>query len=146
MHFPTIYSIQNLDTFWPSGPTMAGIQVKLKPMKFYRNFSWCNFEKLWLKFPKWEKAIVEQILVSEEREKSKSVELWEDLGRKVNHMSKVIWDKKNITEFTRSISSTRIDEPVLMMKVRVSKDKHISRWVDWENLICIRWNRIKNSA
>ena len=27
---------------------------------------------------------------------------------------------------------------------KVSKDKNISRWVDWENLIYVRWNRIKN--
>ena len=26
------------------------------------------------------------------------------------------------------------------MEVKVSKDKHISIWTDWENLICIRWN------
>ena len=31
-----------------------------------------------------------------------------DPSRKVNHLSKVIWDGKFITEFTRSISSTRI--------------------------------------
>ena len=31
-----------------------------------------------------------------------------------------------------------------MMEVKVSKDKNISRWVDQENLIYVRWNRIKN--
>ena len=67
-------------------------------------------------------------------------------NRKVNHLSKVIWDWKNITEFTRSISSTRIGEPVLMLDVKVSKDKNISRWVDRKNLIYVRWNRIKNCA
>ena len=35
--------------------------------------------------------------------------------RKVNHLSKVIWDKKIITEFTR------IGNPVLMMEAKVSK-------------------------
>ena len=30
------------------------------------------------------------------------------------------------------------------MDVKVSKDKHISRWIDWENLIYVRWNRNKN--
>ena len=54
-------------------------------------------------------------------------------SKKVNHLSKVVWDSKIITEFTRSISSTRIGQPVLMMDVKVSKDKHIRRWVDWEN-------------
>ena len=67
-------------------------------------------------------------------------------SRKVNHLSKIIWDRKTITEFTRSISSTRIGKPVLMMDVKVSKDKNISRWVDRENLIYVRWNRIKNRA
>ena len=38
--------------------------------------------------------------------------------RKVNHLSKVVWDgnRNIITEFTRSISSTSIDKPVFMMK------------------------------
>ena len=33
--------------------------------------------------------------------------------------------------------STRIDYPVFMMDVKVSRDKYISRWVDWENLIYV---------
>ena len=33
-----------------------------------------------------------------------------------------------------------------MMDVKVSKDKNINRWVDRENLIYVRWNRIKNRA
>ena len=32
------------------------------------------------------------------------------------------------------------------MDVKVSKDKNISRWVDRESLIYVRWNRIKNRA
>ena len=56
--------------------------------------------------------------------------LW--LSKKVNHLSKVVW--KFITEFTRSASSTRIGKPVFMMDIKVSKDKHISIWVDEENL------------
>ena len=43
-----------------------------------------------------------------------------------------------MTEFTRSISSTRIDKPVLMMDVKVSEDKNMSRWVDRENLVYVR--------
>ena len=31
-----------------------------------------------------------------------------------------------------------------MVNVKVSKDKHMSRWVDQENLIYVSWNRIKN--
>ena len=94
----------------------------------------------WSEFPNEGKAIVvEQILVSEEINKSKraGITVW-----KVNHQSKVIWDRKIITEFTRSISSTRVGKPVLMMDVKVSKDN--SRWVNQENLIYVRWNRIKN--
>ena len=55
---------------------------------------------------------------------------------------KIIYKNHN----TRSISSTRIGKPVLMVDVKVSKDKNISRWVDLENLIYVRWNRIKNLA
>ena len=32
------------------------------------------------------------------------------------------------------------------MDIKVSKDKHITRWVDQENLIYVRWNRLKNHA
>ena len=63
---------------------------------------------------------------------------YENQSRKVNHLSKVISDRKIITEFTRSINSTRIGKPVLMMDIKVSKDKNISRWVDPENLIYVR--------
>ena len=69
-----------------------------------------------------------------------------DPSRKVNHLSKAIWDRKIITEFTRSISSTRIGKLVLMMDVKVSEDKTISRGVDQKNLIYVRWNRIENHA
>ena len=77
------------------------------------------------------------------KNKSKRAGLWESVpSRKVNHQSKVIW--KIIIDFPRLISSTRIGKPVLMMDVEVfSKDKNISRWVDWENLIYVRWNRIR---
>ena len=54
------------------------------------------------------------------------ITVW-DPSRKVNHLSKVIWDRKIITEFTRSISSTRIGKPVLMMDVKLSKDKKVCR-------------------
>ena len=30
------------------------------------------------------------------------------------------------------------------MDIKVPKDKHINRSVDWEKLIYVRWNRIKN--
>ena len=55
------------------------------------------------------------------------ITVW-DPSRKVNHLSKVVPDRKVITEFTRSISTTRKGYSVLTMDVSVSKDKHISRW------------------
>ena len=69
----------------------------------------------------------------------------------VNLMERVNRDRKSITEFTRSTSSTsstRIGKPVLMMDVKISEDKNISRWIDRQNLILIyvTWNRIKNRA
>ena len=63
------------------------------------------------------------------KRKTVRITVW-DLSRKVNHLSKVIWDTKIITKFNRSISSTRIDKPVLMMDIKVSKDKSNRRWVD----------------
>ena len=62
------------------------------------------------------KAIIEQILVSKEINKSKRAGLWESqsgkgnfLSRKVNYLSNVVWDWRKIkTGFTRTISSTRI--------------------------------------
>ena len=73
------------------------------------------------------------------------ITVW-DPSMKVNHLSKVIWDRKIITEFTRLISFTRIGKPVLLMNVKASKNKDISRWVNRENLIYVRRNRIKNFA
>ena len=49
-----------------------------------------------------------------------------NLSRKVNHLGKVIRDRKIITEFTRSISSARIGKPVLMVDVNVSKAKTLA--------------------
>ena len=103
----------------------------------------------WSEFPNGGKAIVEQVPVSRKKEIQKRrtvrITVW-DLSWKVSHLSKVIWDRKITTEFTRSTSSSRIGKPVLVMDVKVSKDKHICRWVDRENLICVRWKRIKNHA
>ena len=104
----------------------------------------------WSTFSNGGKATVEQILASEEKrqiQKSRTVRVTvRSRSRKVNHLSKVIWDRKIIAEFTRSISSTRIGKPVLMMDIKVSKGKHISRWVDQENLIYVGWNRVKTCA
>ena len=93
------------------------------------------------------KAIAEGILVSEERNKSQRARLWESqFGIRVGKLTIWVRSFEIIEEFTRLISSTRIGKPVLMMDIKVSKNKNISRWVDRENLIYVRWNRIKNRA
>ena len=72
------------------------------------------------------RAIVEQILASEEMNKAKQAKLWEsarDPNRKVNHLSR---DRKIITEFTRSICPTRISEPVLMTDEKSPKTNTIA--------------------
>ena len=54
------------------------------------------------KFANGWKAIVEQIVVSEELNKSKRAGPWEwvrDPGKTVNHLSQVIWDRKIIKKF-----------------------------------------------
>ena len=56
------------------------------------------------------------------------ITVW-DPSRKVNHLGKVISDRKIKAEFTRSISSIRTGKPVLLMDIKVSKDKNITRWV-----------------
>ena len=62
-------------------------------------------ETKWSKFPNGGKVIVEHILASEERKKSKSGGLWESQsGILVGKLT--IWVRS--FEFTRSISSTRI--------------------------------------
>ena len=97
----------------------------------------------WSKFLNQRKVIVEQILVSEERNKFKRAGLWESQSR-IQVGKLAIWVSSfEITQFTRPISSIRTGKPVLMMCIKASKDKH-SRWVDWENLIYVRWNRTKN--
>ena len=81
----------------------------------------------------WRETTAEQRPASEEKiQKSRTVKttVW-DASRKVNHLRSF----EIITEFTRSTSSTRIGMPVLMMNVKVSKDKHIIKRVDGENLI-----------
>ena len=79
----------------------------------------------WSEFPVGGKLIVEQIIVWEEINKSKRAWLWESqseiVGRKLT-----IWERSS------------------EMDVKVSKDKHTCRWVDQENLIYVRLNRINN--
>ena len=66
----------------------------------------------WRQYSNGGKAIVEQILAPEERKKLKRAEMWEpQLEIQVGKLTiwvKVIWDRKIIAEFTKSISSTRL--------------------------------------
>ena len=78
-----------------------------------------NESATWSEFPNEGKATVVQILVLEER--NKKAGLWDSQsGIGVGKLTIKVRSseiEKIITEFTRSISSTRIDKPVLMMNV-----------------------------
>ena len=58
------------------------------------------------------KVILEQVLVSEKKkeiQKNRPLRVTaRDPSGKVNHLSKVMGDRKDITKFTRCIRSTRI--------------------------------------
>ena len=60
-----------------------------------------------------------------------------DTRKKVNHLCKVVLERKIIVDFTTSMSSIRIDLTVLMMDFKVSKDKFI-RGVDQRNVISVK--------
>ena len=80
------------------------------------------------------KAIVEQILASEERHKSKSAGLRESQsGILVGKFTIWVRSFEIITALTRSISSTR-------------KDKYISRWVDRKNPNYEIFKKLKKNA
>ena len=117
-------------------------------------WNWCKFNGNWdnnmIRISLWRKSHCRtntSIRRKKEIQKSRTMRItfWGP-SRKVNHLSKVIWDRQIIAEFTRSISSTRIGKPIVMMDVKVSKGKNISRWVDQESLNYVRWNRIRNCA
>ena len=69
------------------------------------------------------------------------------IRRKIKFVRAWLWESQSgiwvgkLTIWIRSFG-----KPVLMIDAKVSKDKSMSRLVDWENLICVRWNRIKNHA
>ena len=122
------------------------VQIRTRIVLSYamKRASRCEFDgkskttATWSEFPNVGKAIVEQMLASRKKEiqKIRTVTITvRDLSRKVNHLSNGIWDGKILSEFTRSIISTKIGKPVLMTDVKVSKEKHISGWIDWKSLI-----------
>ena len=80
-------------------------------------------------FLKGGKAIVEQILVSEERN-PKEQDYENQSAIQVGKLTNCVRSFeiiKIITEFSRSISSNKIGQSVLIMDVKVSKNKHIRR-------------------
>ena len=105
----------------------------------------------WSEFHSGGKAIVEQILVSLERNKSKRAGLWE--WQSGIHVEKLtIWVRSfqiNLKNYKSSPGRSVLPEEVsqsLWWTLKSLKTKNISRWVDQENLIYDRWNRIKNCA
>ena len=105
----------------------------------------------WSEFHSGGKAIVEQILVSLERNKSKRAGLWE--WQSGIHVEKLtIWVRSfqiNLKNYKSSPGQSVLPEEVsqsLWWTLKSLKTKNISRWVDQENLIYDRWNRIKNCA
>ena len=86
------------------------------------------------------KSIETETNISVRWNKSKRAELWgSQSGIWVGMLT--IWVKSFEIEFTKSISSIWICWHILLMDGKFSKDKHISRWVDRENLIYVRWNQ-----
>ena len=127
----------------------APISTKIVKLSDELGYPHCEFNgksmetetTTWSEFSNEGKAIKEQILASKEMN-SKEQACENRSGIQVGKL--VIWVRlfEIRTEFTKSISYTRIAKPVLMMDIKVSKDKHITRWVDWEKFIYVRWNKI----
>ena len=74
----------------------------------------------WSEFPDQGKATIEEILGPEVKKKSQRTELWEPQSG-IHEETLTIWERKIMTEFTRSTSSTRIGYPVLMMELKSLK-------------------------
>ena len=97
----------------------------------------------WSEFPNGGKAIAQQIIPSKERNKpnrTACITVW-GLSRKINHLSKVVWDYKsyNRVHHIYQFQQNRLTSPH-------DGQKHTSRCIDQENPIYVRWNRTKNSA
>ena len=73
---------------------------------------------------------------SHPKNKSKTVTA-RDPSWKVNHLSKVIQDRKIIKNVHQVYQFHQ-------NRLELKSTKHIARWVDWQNVINVRWNRIKN--
>ena len=73
---------------------------------------------------------------SHPKNKSKRVTA-RDPSWKVNHLSKVIQDRKIIKNVHQVYQFHQ-------NRLELKSTKHIARWVDWQIVINVRWNRIKN--
>ena len=73
---------------------------------------------------------------SHPKNKSKRVTA-RDPSWKVNHLSKVIQDRKIIKNVHQVYQFHQ-------NRLELKSTKHTARWVDWQNVINVRWNRIKN--
>ena len=83
-----------------------------------------------IRISQWRESHCRKTLVSEQRKKSIRAGLRvtvRDPSRKFNDLSKEIGGREIVADLSRSISSTRIGKPVLMMDIKVFKEKHISR-------------------
>ena len=101
-----------------------------------------NWDNNMIRISQW-KAIVQQIIPSKERNKPNRtvcITVW-GLSRKINHLSKVVWDYKNYNRVHHiyQFQQNRLTSPH-------DGQKHTSRCIDQENPIYVRWNRTKNSA
>ena len=108
-----------------------------------------NIESHWKPLENHWKAIAEEILASQERKKSKRAGLWESqsgiqLGKLTIRVRSSEIQKLSQSLPGLPVPPERVSQS--LMDVEVSKDKHISRWVDWVNLIYVRWSSIKNHA
>ena len=135
---------------------------RLKMSSLWNRFNWheehlsqCkNYQKLWyemkhcpfsLKGSHWKlRQQHDQHLQRETRQILGSEYKLMSTMKNVSNLSKVVRDRKIITDSTKCICSTRISyPPVLMMRIKVLRGTYIIRGVDWENLIYVRWNRLK---
>ena len=90
-----------------------------------------NWDNHIIRISQWRKSSCRTNNSIRRKKKSKRAGPWElQSGIQVGKLTIWVSSFKIITEFIRSISSTSIGSPVLMMDIKDSKEKHISRWVD----------------
>ena len=79
------------------------------PLSVWWKVNW-NWDNKMIRTSQWRESHC-KTNTSVRRNKSKSAGLWESPSRiqvgKINHLIQVIWDRKIMTEFTRSVSSPK---------------------------------------